>query len=346
MRYTCFSFESVYDNSLKEMASVYVIVTITSNIIVSVIGVIGNVSLLVAFICRREICTVPNYFNLTTFVAGFIISAISYPLQGLIDGFVIKRNPECLIVLCLSIFIGICFTLNVVALTVERYISICHSLLAPTILTRRRVVVALGGIVVYAATVGLLPFLTTIGFKGPFNPSIGCRLFVVLHKFYVMFVFINFLTPIPVMIIIYCRIFIVLRRHIRTIANHSSVQGAAGANQAENVVRVVASTTERRRWKREAKSALFLFVLIVSFVVCWLPFCVFVLGTTYQTRVSPLVFSLSHVLVYSTATINPYLYGFGNKAFRQAVMSVFCKRCRKVDPLSTSVNTVTSVNVN
>ncbi|XP_041477341.1 adenosine receptor A2a-like [Lytechinus variegatus] len=311
------------------MASTYVIVTIATNFTISIVGTIGNVLLILAFIKCRDLRTISNVFNLTTFVAGLSVCAITYPLQGLLDAFVIRQNPGCLLVLCVAFFTGFFFTLNVLALTIERYISICHSLHAPTILTKRRVAIALGGILVYAAFFGLiLPLATPISNKEKVDPAVGCRMFVIVHKSYVTFLFTTFIFPALPMLLIYTRIFMVLRRHIRAVVDQSTVRPTGQADQIEPNARPALRERERReraRRKREVKSAVFLFILIFSFTICVLPFAIFILTTTFTLNIliSPLAFSLSHALVYSVCAINPYLYGFGNKAFRQGVLSLF-----------------------
>lgn len=323
------------------MASAYVVVTITTNVVISIIGTIGNVLLILAFVRCRDLRTISNVFNLTTFAVGMVICSVVYPLQGLLDAFVITQNPGCITFLCLAFFAGICFTLNVLALTIERYISICHSLHAPTILTNRRVAFALGGIFVYAAFCAFLPLATPLGYNGKVDPTVGCRLFVIVQKYYVAFIFTNFLSPVIPMIVIYGRIFVVLRRHIRAVVDLSTIGPSGTSDHIE--ANTVAARRERARWKREVKSAVFLFILIISFVINFLPFVIFILTSTFNAKsaFSPLAFSLTHVLVYSAAAINPYLYGFGNKSFRRAVLSLFGKgRTSSKDPnLSTNIAT-------
>ena len=295
------------------MASSYILVTVLMNLLLSLSGTIGNGVLIIAFMYQRNIRTVQNYFNFATFVSGLFVSAVCYPLQGLMNSFVIKTNPGCIIVFSFISSCGLFLTLNCLALTVERYISICHPLKALTLLSPRRVGVALGAVQLYAITIGVfIPLATPIGHKGTYNESLLCRLHVLVPKSYGTFMMLNFLSPIPAMLIIYSRIFFVLRRHIRAI----SMLPAQGIDAP-------ISSSDHNRWNRKVWSAIFLLILIISFVVCWLPWAIMILGKTYTHKINPVTFSIFNSLPYVTSTINPYLYGVGNKAFRLAVIDTF-----------------------
>ena len=305
---------------------------------ISIIGTLGNTVMIITYLCRHEVRATGNWFTMATFVVGEVTSCVYYPIQILVDIFIIDNNPACIISMLISIVCGICFTLNVLALTMERYISICKPLRAPTMLTQRRIGTVILAIFIYAVFVSMfIPLATPIGFKGNISDvANGCRISSVIpNRQYVSFVFANFLLPIPVMIIIYCRIFHVVRRHIRALSDLTVIQPQGDASVAG-----AASTKDRRLWKREVKSAVLLFVIVISFAVCWLPFVVFILIRSFNSVVSPLAYGFIHAVVFSTVAINPIVYGFGNKTYRQAISSVFC------GPLMKMFNSASLVNVN
>ena len=304
------------------MTSTYVVVTVALHLLFSITGTVGNGVLIIAFICQRNIRTASNYFNFATFVSGFAVASVCYPLQGLVNTFVIRNHLECRLV---GAFIVTCFllmVLNSLALTVERYISICHPLQALTLLTSRRVMVALGGIQLYTITLGLFPLTASFGYKGHYNESVGCRLSNVFTKPYGFLVVFNCLSPIPAMLIIYSRIFFVLRRHIRAISMLPTIQRPT-VDGGILVSDTAVSSLMSNRWKREVRSAMFLLIHILSFVICWLPWSIMLLGRSFTHSVNPTTFAIFHALIYFTSTVNPYLYGLGNKAFRLALMNTF-----------------------
>ncbi|XP_001201611.2 alpha-1A adrenergic receptor-like [Strongylocentrotus purpuratus] len=291
------------------------------------------------YLCRHEVRATGNWFTMTTFVVGEIISCVTYPIQMLVDIFIIDNNPACFIAMSMDILFGICFTLNVLALTVERYISICKPLRAPTMLTQRRIGTVILAIFIYAVFVAMfIPLATPIGFKGDISEvANGCRVSSVIpNRQYVSFVFANFLLPIPVMIIIYCRIYHVVRRHIRAVADLTVIQPQCESGDPS--VAGAAAEKNRRMWKREVKSAVLLFVIVISFTICWLPFVVFILIRSFNSVVSPLAYGFIHAVVFSTVAINPIVYGFGNKTYRQAISSVFCGPLMKMFNLDSPVN--------
>ena len=319
----------------------HITTTIATNSMISIMGTLGNMVMIITYLYRHEVRATGNWFTMATFVVGGVTSGVYYPIQILVDIFIIDNNPACIISMLISILCGICFTLNVLALTMERYISICKPLRAPTMLTQRRIGTVILAIFIYAVFVSMfIPLATPIGFKGNISDvANGCRISSVIpNRQYVSFVFANFLLPIPVMIIIYGRIFQVVRRHIRAVADLTVMQPQCESGDPS--VAGVAAANNRRMWKREVKSAVLLFVIVISFAICWLPFVVFILSRSFSSVVSPLVYGFMHAAVFSTVAINPIVYGFGNKTYRQAICSVFC------GPLMKRFNSASLVNVN
>eukprot|EP00057_Strongylocentrotus_purpuratus_P003031 XP_003725774.1 PREDICTED: trace amine-associated receptor 4-like [Strongylocentrotus purpuratus] len=206
-------------------------------------------------------------------------------------------------------------------------------------LTQRRIGTVILVIFIYAVFVGMfIPIATPMGFKGNISDvANGCRISSVIpNRRYVSFVFANLLLPIPVMIIIYIRIFQVVRRHIRAVADLTVIQPQCESGDPS--VAGAAAEKNRRMWKREVKSAVLLFVIVISFAICWLPFVVFILNRSFNSFVSPLAYGFIHAAVFSTVAINPFVYGFGNKTYRQAICSVFCGPLMKMFNLDSPVN--------
>lgn len=309
----------------------HMVLTLVVNSFISFFAIVGNSVMIIAFISRHHLRTSANWLTVSTFVAGFI-AGLYYPLLGLVDAYIIENNPFCFIVMSLGVISGLLFTLSVGAMTVERYISICYPLHAVRIITPRRVIFVISALYIYALIIIGLPAMTPIGNRGDISGNpLGCRLATVYNVRYGHFVLIQYLAPIPIMLITYCRIFFVLRRHIRAIADlpknpcSSETVGPADAASTGTATVVADVTRERRLWKRELRSVTLLCTLVTTYMLSWLPFVVF-LQTAFYNRGSPIGYSLVHSVVFLGAVINPFLYGFGNRAFRKVVLSIFCRR--------------------
>nr|XP_054765723.1 alpha-1A adrenergic receptor-like [Lytechinus pictus] len=296
--------------------------------------------MIITYLCRQEVRETSNWFTLASFTAGEFMSCVYYPIQILTDIYIIDNNPVCLFAMSFGTSCGICFTLNVLGLTVERYISICNPLRAPTLLTQRRIGGVILVIFIYSLTTAMfIPYVTPLGFKGNISGDAnGCRISTVISsQSYVAFLFANGLLPIPAMIIIYCRIFQILRRHIRTVSDLTVIQSVTSQGESGDPGRVAATANDRRVWKRQVKSAALLFIIVISFAVCWLPYVVFILYRSFTSVVSPLAFSMCRAIVFLNVAIHPFVYGFGNKTYRQAIYLVFCGPVMKLfsrDPLT------------
>ena len=298
--------------------------------------------MIIAFIRRRELRTIQNLFNLATFAAGLLIGIVSCPLQMYINISVFVPNPQCAVLMLFEMTTCNLFTLAILALTVERYISICHPFQAQSFLTARRVGIGLGSMIVYAfAVVFFIPLATPLGYKGPIAPGEDCRLSAVATRFYAMVIVMGMMLPIPFMLFIYFRIFFVLRRHIRAVVDLSSIPRT---NMDDNIP-VATDNRERKRWNREMKSAFFILVLIISFAIPWMTIILIGTHVNFKTQLNPFVYVLIHSTVFLSTSLNPYLYGFGNKVFRHAVVLVFCKRCERQSEHRFAVNS-TSLRLN
>ncbi|XP_038061662.1 probable G-protein coupled receptor No18 [Patiria miniata] len=67
-------------------------------------------------------------------------------------------------------------------------------------------------------------------------------------------------------------------------------------------------------------------IIVVLFLICWLPFVVLFPINAFCNCVPVKLYDASYWLAYLNSTLNPFLYGF-SLDFRRAFMRYFCKRC-------------------
>ncbi|KAJ8251518.1 hypothetical protein GJAV_G00222210 [Gymnothorax javanicus] len=104
--------------------------------------------------------------------------------------------------------------------------------------------------------------------------------------------------------------------------------------------RVRAGLSTRRRSER--KVTLMVVIMVVVFVLCWLPF--FVLNSVNLVTILPEnnvmagVYFFSVILTYVNSCANPLLYGFLSENFKQSIKHALClKRANRVQRSSASV---------
>lgn len=83
-----------------------------------------------------------------------------------------------------------------------------------------------------------------------------------------------------------------------------------------------------RKFKREAKAAKTLAIIVGAFIICWFPFfTIYLVGAFCHSCVSDIVFAVFFWLGYCNSALNPCIYALFARDFRSAFTRlVFCKR--------------------
>ncbi|KAL0171833.1 hypothetical protein M9458_032144, partial [Cirrhinus mrigala] len=189
--------------------------------------------------------------------------------------------------LCMC-FLGSIF--SILAIAVDRYISIFHALRYHTLMTMRRVVVILSVIWVLCGTSGVL----MIGF---FEAATVKIFFVV-----------PFFTALLLILLLYVHMFLLARHHANRIA---SMPGAQARHRQSGL-----------------RGALTLTILIGVFVACWAPFSLHLLimmicPENPYCECYRSLFQLHVVLLVSHAVIDPAIYAFRSKELRKTYKKMF-----------------------
>jgi hypothetical protein len=97
-------------------------------------------------------------------------------------------------------------------------------------------------------------------------------------------------------------------------------------------------TKERNiiKMKREHKAARTLGIIMGTFILCWLPFFLWYVSTTLCGQACPcpdIVVSVVFWIGYFNSTLNPLIYAYFNRDFREAfkntLQCAFCSLCRR-----------------
>jgi len=148
--------------------------------------------------------------------------------------------------------------------------------------------------------------------------------------------------PLFMMAFIYARIFTTVRYHEKQIWRYHSPSDPAQSPNGKTNPRNSQNSAQQKT------AAIFLAMLVV-FIICWLPY--FILS--FQERLSkeddsPPVW-VQYVFYYYarffTSLANPLLYVLGKRDFREALLSVFCKKdkARSESRASTTLTALYSI---
>ncbi|XP_025039558.2 motilin receptor [Pelodiscus sinensis] len=302
-----------------------------------VLGVAGNaLTVLVLRRCRELRSTTNLYLGSMALSDLLILLGLPFDLYRLwrsrpwIFGQLLCRLSHYLAEACTY-----CTILHITALTAERYLAICFPLKAKVVITKRRVKAVIGALWAFAL-LSAAPFFFLVGvqeldnqteFSRECKPTplatesglLGTMLWVTTSYF---------ILPILCLSVLYGLIGRALWR------NKSQLRGPNAA----------------LREKGHRHTIKILAVLVLAFVICWLPFHVgrIIFINTQDTKMMLFsqyfnIFALQ--LFYLSASINPILYNLISKKYRAAAYKLLLPHRSGERTLSATRDTETSASI-
>ncbi|XP_035409233.1 motilin receptor [Cygnus olor] len=275
------------------------------------VGVVGNVLTVLVVCGQRDMKTTTNLYLGSMAVSDLLI------LLGLpLDLYRLWRSRPWIFgqLLCrLSHYLSegctYCTILHITALTVERYLAICFPLKAKVVVTKRRVKAVIGALWAFAL-LSAGPFFFLVGVEQPDNRTdfgreckptpqalesgLLATMFWVTTTYFVL--------PVLCLNVLYGFIGRELWRSKGRLQGPSAALRERGHRQTVKILAVV----------------------ILAFIICWLPFHIgrIIFINTQDTRMMLFsqyfnIFALQ--LFYLSASINPILYNLISKKYRAAV---------------------------
>ncbi|XP_055366248.1 trace amine-associated receptor 7a-like [Betta splendens] len=269
----------------------------------SVLTAVLNLLVIISISHFRQLHTPTNLLLLSLAVSDFLVGLIVMPFQ------ILLTEPCWFLgyLMCPLLYLVACFTvsasvINMVLISVDRYVAICHPLIYPINVTERRIRISVILSWIYSGLYSLLILTDNLKQPGRFNSCYGeC----VIRVNGAVDLVISFIIPISAIIILYMRVFVVAVSQARSLHSHT---------KAVKLRRSGNATVQRS----ELKAARTLGVIVAVFLMCYCPYyCVSLSGTDIM------VGSPSQVLliffIYSNSCLNPVIYAFLYPWFRKSV---------------------------
>uniref|UniRef100_A0A3Q3IDV0 G-protein coupled receptors family 1 profile domain-containing protein n=1 Tax=Monopterus albus TaxID=43700 RepID=A0A3Q3IDV0_MONAL len=270
---------------------------------VSLLTVSLNLLVIISISHFRQLHTPTNLLLLSLAVADFLVGLLVMPFQ------ILLTEPCWFLgdLVCVLFYLLPCITLlasilNMVLISVDRYVAICDPLRYPTKITQKRVQIFVVLCWIYAVFYSFLLLYDNLKQPGRYNSCYGeC----VINYNGAVDIVLFFILPISVIIILYMRVFVVAVSQARAMCSHI----AAVTLQCSVTVNVK---------KSEMKAARTLGVLVAVFLMCYCPYyCVTLSGYDIMISSSSTVFVL--FLAYFNSCLNPVIYAFLYPWFRKSV---------------------------
>ncbi|XP_031559443.1 5-hydroxytryptamine receptor-like [Actinia tenebrosa] len=275
-------------------------------IVLTALIIIINTFVLVLVYKRKALRTVTNYVLCSLAVSDLLTGLFSIPIYLACN---IIRKPEiCFWSEIMLRLTSISTVLHLLMVTMDRYLAIIYSLRYHSLVTKKRAVLVLSVIWCVSLFVALIQLAwTTPGMSVDKRPE-DIKDKEIPYDLLSIVVF--FAVPLLVMLITYSCIFFEVLRQSRNIKKNS----------------VPGYMENRRQDRHEWKAAIMFVIMVVVFVVCWLPFFIIRIQHNFSNAFFVLPDVAEYILImlrFLTSFINPCLYIFGKHDFRKALSKVF-----------------------
>uniref|UniRef100_UPI00358EB22D alpha-1A adrenergic receptor-like isoform X2 n=1 Tax=Myxine glutinosa TaxID=7769 RepID=UPI00358EB22D len=272
-------------------------------------AIVGNILVVLAVACNRQIRTVTNLFIVNLACADLLLASAVLPFSATLEvlGHWVFGRIFCDVWAALDVLCCTASIMSLCAISIDRYIGVSFPLRYPTIVTRRRVLFVLLAVWISAAVISIGPLL---GWKEPapkdstvclITEVPGYTLFSAVGSFYI---------PLCIILIMYCHVYVVAHRQtkileegiklqcrseqddgctLRVHRGHGTLrlrpedratdQSLISNDQAQYANKGGISNHFRsslsvrfHKFSREKKAAKTLGIVVGGFILCWLPF--------------------------------------------------------------------------
>uniref|UniRef100_A0A2K6T1C3 Alpha-1B adrenergic receptor n=1 Tax=Saimiri boliviensis boliviensis TaxID=39432 RepID=A0A2K6T1C3_SAIBB len=252
-------------------------------------AIVGNILVILSVACNRHLRTPTNYFIVNLAMADLLLSFTVLPFSAALEvlGYWVLGRIFCDIWAAVDVLCCTASILSLCAISIDRYIGVRYSLQYPTLVTRRKAILALLSVWVLSTVISIGPLL---GWKEP-APNDDKECGVTEEPFYALFSSLgSFYIPLAVILVMYCRVYIVAKR---TTKNLEAGVMKEMSNSKELTLRIhsknfhedTLSSTKAKghnprssiavklfKFSREKKAAKTLGIVVGMFILCWLPF--------------------------------------------------------------------------
>ncbi|XP_030292139.1 opsin 4xa isoform X1 [Sparus aurata] len=283
-------------------------------LVIGTVGVTGNALVMYAFFCDKKLRTPPNFFIMNLAVSDFLMAITQSPIffvNSLYKGWIFGETGCKMYAFCGALF-GITSMINLLAISIDRYIVITKPLQAIGWTSKRRTCHIILLVWLYSLAWSLAPLLGWSSYI-PEGLMTSCTWDYVTstpaNKSYTLMLC-CFVFFIPLGIISYCYLcmFLAIRHASRDVQKLGSQVRKSTLIQQQSI-------------KTEWKLAKIAFVVIIVFVLSWSPYaCVTLIAWAgYGSILNPYSKAVPAVIAKASAIYNPFIYAIIHSKYRDTL---------------------------
>ncbi|XP_053669172.1 octopamine receptor beta-2R [Anopheles marshallii] len=349
-------------------------------IFIIVAAIFGNLLVIISVKRHRKLRVITNYFVVSLAMADIMVAmmAMTFNFSVQLTGSWKFGSFMCDVWNSLDVYFSTASILHLCCISVDRYYAIVKPLKYPISMTKRVVAIMLLTTWISPALLSFVPIFagwyTTDKHRKEVLLNPDSCLFIVNKPYAVISSSISFFIPCTIMVFTYFQIFreanrqekqLALRQGTAMLMHQHNVGGGAGggsgggtngealsgsgSSKTLTMHEVDAEQTPTKdrhliKMKREHKAARTLGIIMGTFILCWLPFFLWYIITSLCDKCPnpDIVVALVFWIGYFNSTLNPLIYAYFNRDFREAFRNTLdCMFCawwrRETSPLDINV---------
>ncbi|XP_076603627.1 trace amine-associated receptor 13c-like [Chaetodon auriga] len=282
-----------------------------------------NLLVIISISHYKQLQTPTNLLLLSLAVSDFFVGLLMLFQTVLIDGCWFLGDIMCAVYYVSDYTLTSASVGTMVLISVDRYVAICDPLHYSTKINQERVQICVFVCWVFSVIFHCVRFKDNLKQLGRYNSCVGECVLVIDYVAGFVDLFLSFIGPVTVIVVLYMRVFVVavsqaraMRSHIVTVTVQCSVKVTAK--------------------KSELKAARTLGVVVVVFLICVCPyFCVALTGQDTMLNASSSAFIIC--LFYFNSCLNPVIYAFFYPWFRKSIKLIVTLKILEADSSKTNM---------
>lgn len=308
-------------------------------------SVTGNTLVILTVVLLRKMKTVPMIFiaNLAACDLTTTVSSIAFDLPEIELGYWPYGAVLCKIIYPLATFSTNAAALTLVAISIDRYVSIICPLNLQYRITKGKCFKIIAAIH-FSSLIAVVPYIAILKHT-VYSELPACEENwpdgYYLDKAYTVLLFVlQYGIPLVVMSVVYTRIGLKLCKSTGKAAELSSAHrtrsstSSSGQTLLHSAVDKAAHSLQKRKRQNEKTAKMFLFVVVI-FLIFMMPHQLLWLSYEYARHTEgfkqnqALIVFVCRAFTYANSVLNPIVYGVCNGNFRRGVLSVLKCQCSK-----------------
>lgn len=275
-------------------------------LVLTVVIVVCNTPVLCLIIGVKSLRTVANFILGSLAFCDLLSGVPGIPLYLACSA--VQTTILCSITQVLSKFVSISIVLHLVLVSIDRYVAVTRAMRYRSLVTKQKAFFLLFFVWTVAAFVALIQ-LSWIGFDVDVNKESDAFTIKISIIYDVVCIVLFFTLPLLAMAFCYWKIFIALKKQLRSIKKN-----------------IPASMPSYHSNAQERRAALAFIGMIAIYIFCWFPFFMLnlqhQLGDEFFTLPIPVEYAVFYYPRFLNSALNPLLYVVFKHDFRQAVQKL------------------------